>query len=292
MYDALIIGQGLAGSLLARTLWRRGWDLAVVDDGHGSSSSRVAAGLINPVTGQRLAKTPGVDWLLPAAEALYDRLETQLASGPLLHRMPMLRVFRSPLEVEAWDRRRADPGYRDYLGERLPPGDAGPGVIDPLGSGLQRRTGYLDTAALIDHLAEWLAREGRLHRLDLQPFDIRPRDGYVECGGLLAARAIFCEGHRAMDSPWFGWLPFQPARGDILTLEADVPLPGRILNAGRWLVPLGRGRFRFGATYFGSKGALQIPGYAEVLADHLEDGRSLPERVDVHRYADRASRPE
>jgi glycine/D-amino acid oxidase-like deaminating enzyme len=174
----------------------------------------------------------------------------------------------------------------------------------------------------------------------------------VECGGLLAARAILCQGHRAMDSPWFGWLPFQPAKGEILTLETDAPLPQAVLNAGRWLLPLVAGRFRFGATYdwttrdqepstggretllkdlpeiirlpdarlvahragvrpaaldnapivgphpehpnlwifngFGSKGALQIPGYAASLADHLEGGGALPKRVDVRRYADQA----
>ena len=283
--DALILGQGLAGTVLAWTLLQRGWDLAVVDDGHGSSSSRVAAGLINPVTGRRLVKTSDADRLLPAAEAFYDSLSRQLGTGPLLHPLPMWRLFRSQLEVEAWDRRCADPGYRAYLGERLPAGSLGRGVVDPLGSGLQRRTAYLDVPGLLDPSARAFSSQGRLTRADVQPFDIRPRDGYVECGGLLAARAILCQGHRAMDGPWFGWLPFQPAKGELLTLETDEALPQGALNAGRWLLPLGSGRFRFGATYdWTSRDQEPTPAGRATLLDDLPHVIQLPDaRLVAHR---------
>ena len=40
--DCLIIGQGLAGSLLAWTLLRRGDRVALIDDGHRSSASLAA----------------------------------------------------------------------------------------------------------------------------------------------------------------------------------------------------------------------------------------------------------
>ena len=43
--DFLIVGQGLAGSLLARELRRRGRTVHAVDDGWKSASSQVAAGL-------------------------------------------------------------------------------------------------------------------------------------------------------------------------------------------------------------------------------------------------------
>ena len=52
-YDYLIIGQGLAGSLLTWELLQRGCKIIVVDNGL-ENASKVAAGLINPVTGMRL----------------------------------------------------------------------------------------------------------------------------------------------------------------------------------------------------------------------------------------------
>jgi glycine/D-amino acid oxidase-like deaminating enzyme len=345
--DALILGQGIAGTLLAWTLLDRGWALAVLDDGHASSSSRVAAGLINPVTGRRFAKTPDVDQLLPAS---YGSLESRLGE-PLLHWAPMLRLFRSESESATVERRRLDSAYAPYLGERLAPGRAGAGIRDPLGSLVQQRTGYLSTTSLMDRTAERLREAGRLHLARIEADDFRVTHGFVECGALRAARVFFCQGYRAMDDPLWSWLPFQPAKGEILSLESGTPTPDYILNAGRWLLPLDGRRFRLGATYdwghldqeptehgretllhdlpglidlggarvlehragvrpgtldnapfigvhpshprlwifngFGSKGSLQVPGYAQALAQHLENGRDLPTRVSIERYAGR-----
>ena len=47
-FDTLILGQGLAGSALAWHLIEAGERVCVIDDGHCRSSTRVAAGLINP----------------------------------------------------------------------------------------------------------------------------------------------------------------------------------------------------------------------------------------------------
>ena len=72
-HDYLIIGQGLAGSLLAWELLQRGCKIMVIDNGL-ESASQVAAGLINPVTGMRLVKSAEVEHLLPSAMRCYEQL--------------------------------------------------------------------------------------------------------------------------------------------------------------------------------------------------------------------------
>ena len=74
MVDFLIVGQGLAGSLLAWELMQRGSKVLIVDSGM-PNASQVAAGLINPITGMRFVKTTDVDVLLPTAKAHYSNLE-------------------------------------------------------------------------------------------------------------------------------------------------------------------------------------------------------------------------
>jgi len=54
--DFLIIGQGLAGSLLAWTLLQQQQTVVLVDSQDPQGASQVAAGLVNPVVGQRLEK--------------------------------------------------------------------------------------------------------------------------------------------------------------------------------------------------------------------------------------------
>jgi len=72
--DFLIVGQGLAGSLLAKELLRRGRTVHVVDDRWKSSSSQVAAGLMTPLTGRRFTLTKDYPELFASAKARLTEL--------------------------------------------------------------------------------------------------------------------------------------------------------------------------------------------------------------------------
>ncbi len=246
--DTLIIGQGLAGSLLAWELIERGERVLVVDDGHQSAASTAAAGLLNPVTGQRLVKTSGVDDCLPLARERYRQLERVLGRTLLVEK-PMWRLFRSNQEQEAWERRHIDPGYAAYLGEHLLAAVLQPPFVAPLGGFEQTQTGYLDTNALLEGVRDHLLVSGHYCRQVLMWDDITVAENGIQFDGIDCQRAIFCEGYKARQNPWFDWLPFQPAKGEILTVEIDEPLPDAIINAGKWLMPRGGCTYRLGATY-------------------------------------------
>jgi len=62
---------------------------------------------------------------------------------------------------------------------------------------------------------------------------------------------IFCEGASALKNPWFSQLPFNLAKGEILSLKikGKHKLPDEIINCGKWLLPIGNNIFKAGATY-------------------------------------------
>jgi len=246
--DTLIIGQGLAGSLLAWELSHRGERLLVVDDEHASAASTAAAGLINPVTGQRIVKTVGVDACLPLAHERYRALEGILGRRLLVEK-PMWRLFRSEKEQAAWRKRMVDPDYTDYLGELLDHRELEPPFIAPLGGFTQLQTGYLDTNALLEGIREYLLETGRYRPQHIDYNILQLEEEGVLFDGIRCGRVIFCEGYKAMHNPWFNWLPFAPAKGEILSLRIEQPLPDVMINAGRWLMPRVNGEHRLGATY-------------------------------------------
>ena len=51
--EVLIVGQGLAGTWLGWWLYRSGISFKVIDQPNPDGASMRAAGLINPVTGQK-----------------------------------------------------------------------------------------------------------------------------------------------------------------------------------------------------------------------------------------------
>ena len=246
--DTLIVGQGLAGSLLAWELVHRDERILVVDDEHASASSMAAAGLINPVTGQRMVKTSGVDDYLPLAQQVYATLEKSFARRLLVEK-PMWRLLRSPKEQALWQRRKQDAEYEGYLGRWLDNKQLQPPFVAPLGGFEQHHTAYLDTAALLAALRDYLLETGRYRPRRMAYDELVVADGEVRYDGIRCGRVIFCEGYKAMHNPWFSWLPFTPAKGEILSLRFEQKLPDVMINAGRWLMPRGDGEYRLGATY-------------------------------------------
>lgn len=246
--DVLIVGQGLAGTLLSAALMARGVRVLVVDDGHRSSSTRMAAGLLNPVSGLRFTRLRQAECLIPEALRTYRALE-QRWEAEFYHAMPQLRIFRSEQQRADWFKRLRIPAYGGYLQAPLAPEEIPANLHAPHGAGLQLQTGYLDTAAFLDAGRRWLLQEDALFEgiFDWAALQLGAQD--ARWGELTARWVIGCEGYRGEDCPWFGWLPFRPCKGQILTLETSDPLPEWILNRGTWLLPVRAGRARIGATY-------------------------------------------
>ena len=76
--DILIVGQGVCGTFLSRELDQAGLSYLVMDDPRPFTASRIAAGIINPITGKRLVKTWIIDDLLPFALRAYQEAGTAL----------------------------------------------------------------------------------------------------------------------------------------------------------------------------------------------------------------------
>ncbi len=247
-FDTLIIGQGLAGSTLAWHLIDAGLRVGVVDDGHATAASRVAAGLINPLAGMRFSRRPELgDWL-GAADAWYTRLGADLGVT-LFHPLPMLRLFRSVEQQRFFDRLRADPAATGLLGERFGAADCPEPVAAPHGGFVQRRTGYVDLPLLLDQLRDWLRARDALIERPLDPAQLDVSDKQVRVADLSAERLVFCDGARLDGNPWFGDLPLARGKGQILDLRIEGWTPRHIINGAHWLIPLADGGIRFGATH-------------------------------------------
>ncbi|MEQ1637721.1 MAG: FAD-binding oxidoreductase [Methylococcales bacterium] len=243
--DYLIVGQGLAGSLLAWQLIRRNCKVIIVDTGQ-ENASQVAAGIINPITGLRFVKSDDIDVLLPSAIACYAELSGFFRQAFYIEK-PMLRIFRNAAEAKIALTRLNNPDYHTYLSTANATHEFN-NVSSPFGSMLQKQTGHLLTLASLKCLKDFFIAQDCYRRAVFNFTDLQTQPSLC-WQGLLPAHIIFCEGYHVARNPWFSWLPLQPVKGETLTLCNDTDLPNTMLNYGNWLLPLGNQQFRIGASF-------------------------------------------
>lgn len=246
--DFLIVGQGLAGSLLAMALLDAGKRVLMLDDGWRGASSLAASGVINPVSGQRLAKDPELEHLLPAALETYKALGKRFGAS-LIQSKALLRLVQSADELERLKMRRLDTSYQALLGPWVSPEALPPEVKAPLGGFYQQQVYLVDVALLLRLVRDFLQEQGLLIQEAFEPESLAFGPAGLRYGPHQASALVFCEGYRVGDNPWFAALPWQPAKGQSLVLEIPADLPDAILSAGKGLIPLGKGRYRLGSTY-------------------------------------------
>lgn len=245
-YDTIIAGQGLAGTTLAWHLHEAGQRVLMIDAGEPSTSSRIAAGLITPITGRNLALSWRCAEFLPVARAFYPRIEARTGRR-FFHERRAARLFVSQEEAGSWVRRSADPAYLAHL--TVP--QASP-LLDPeLGEadagGFEMHAAQLDVAAYLEASRAVLPCETMT--LDWRR-DITFGAGLIDVRGLQTRRLISCEGYGAAHNPYFDWLPMKGAKGEVLTVRFHRTVPARTLHRGIWIAPTAAPDvFRVGATY-------------------------------------------
>ena len=101
----LIIGGGLAGTSLAWRLHERGVPFMMVDRDEPQTSSKVAAGLITPITGMRLVLNWRIATLYPEAATFYQQLEQELGRR-FYHETAIVSLLLDDKAVEQWQKRQ------------------------------------------------------------------------------------------------------------------------------------------------------------------------------------------
>ncbi|MCB1228651.1 MAG: FAD-binding oxidoreductase [Verrucomicrobiae bacterium] len=251
--DTLIVGQGLAGSLLAWELLERGQRVLVVDRDEALTSSKVAAGIVTPITGKRLAPTWRGDEFWRYATAAYRRVETKCGQW-LFRPVPIARLLASEDEARRWEKKKAEAESERGPG-RLPAGavplEISEAVFHAERGGFEMpAAGWLDVPAFLEatrlHLLERLGYAIGTVNAD----DIDVVAGGVRWKNIKASHVIFCQGWEGNRNRFFDWVPFRSAKGQILDLECPAAMTEtRIVNRAGWLLPLGGRKFRAGATY-------------------------------------------
>lgn len=239
-FDYLIVGQGIAGTLLTHFLLKKGKKVLVTDKYNPSSASNVAAGICNPITGRRFVKTWKADLLLPFAELTYHELEKELGSK-FWYGVNILKLLSHTEEKELITTKSLDPDFSNYI---IPHSTSD--SIDFLEIS---HSGYVDMKKLLGIYREKLKQENRIIESHFKREDLSFNSDNIYWKDMPFNKVIFCEGYKAVNNPLFSWLPFMLAKGEVLTIYSRDLNQSKILIKDIFILPIGNDLYKVGSTY-------------------------------------------
>ncbi|HYC27220.1 MAG TPA: FAD-binding oxidoreductase, partial [Chitinophagaceae bacterium] len=243
--DYLIIGQGIAGTFMGWYLERAGASCAVIDESKSNTASKVAAGLINPVTGRRLVKSWMIDELLPFAWQAYKDIGDDL-NIDCIRQTSILNFFQAPDMQDAFNKKFQED--HSYLARGN--GDDWREFFDyPFSYGIIDPCYVADTNKLMTAYCEKLSAKGNLIDEKFDSTQLIIKQEGIQYKNIEAKKIIFCDGAAGFDNPWFAKLPYALNKGEALIVKVPGLPAEQVYKFGFILIPMDAAQSLF---WFGS----------------------------------------
>lgn len=254
MKSILIFGAGLAGTCLAQQFLRRGHVVTLIDSGE-NHSSKIAAGMVNPMVFRRMNKSWRLDEFLPEAKRFYQEIEQDL-NTTFYHPIVIRRFFSSQQEREMWQERSQEAAYFPYLEPTTEEDLQHEAATNLFGSGRVKQAFWIDAEKWTEQLNNYFAQKGVLKIEEFAAEEWQPEAKTYR--NITYDYVIFCLGSRQKSEATFGYLPVEQTKGQTLLIQSELLPSDESLNRKCFVLPIGNQRYKVGATYEWNNDSLEV----------------------------------
>lgn len=257
MSKVAVVGFGIAGAIMSKQLMDKGFDVHVFNEHQDESPSKVAAGIINPLSVSRKKPLWKAEEFAKSAWRFYAKWD-----NGFMHRTPMLLdVAEAKLQNEWAGSIAAELGFISW-------NDNNKAIFI-------NQSGWIDTELLISELSN-----GVNHFNSIRITDIKDLSSHYE-KVILATGKIENEDLGELFRPDI----FRPVLGDVLEIESDKTHPFKHLD-GLFIIPKSESKYILGSTYIHDfKQVEPDPARAKLLIEKAERQGINVTKVLNHRTA-------
>lgn len=249
--DIIIVGQGLAGSILAWTFIKEGYNICVVDQHRKNSASQISQGLMSPVVGLRMTLSWNFQEHDLAATTFYQEIEKKLSCS-LLYDLPNQRLFQSKSQSELLTKRLSQKYFPSSINATFCQKTDTDETKRPYGS-LITTGKRLDVPLFLSRIEHYLLQKKSLLQDSFSYDTLSTYNRQIKWNNKPILGVVFCEGYQYQSNPWFNWLPIDAIKGQLLILQdlnKNPFLSKHLIYKQSWLNPIISTRqFATGASF-------------------------------------------
>jgi len=251
MFDArfLVVGQGLAGTVLTDALLERGESVHIADQHIKGAASRAAAGIWNPLTARTLQESWRFSEFMPQSLRYYQKKCAERKISPP-RPLDLIKSLPNQHSLEHWNRTAETPGSSCKKSDGPPPSDyqdrlrIGPYCGWVQGAGQLNVPEFME-AARLEYIEMGIHQDAYFESHSIE----WKQNGGLKWNNKTYEYLILARGHQERFDDIFGWLPFNPAQGELLTItNTRLRIPFIVQSSG-FLLPVGAHRYLIGSTY-------------------------------------------
>jgi len=246
-FDYIVVGQGLAGTILTFRLKRMGKSVLVIDKHREITSSKVAPGAYNPMVLKRFTPCWMVDEQLSPLYEFISEFE-RLFKVEIHESIDLLRLFKSVQEQNLWMEKSEKMSLSSFMNPNFIT-NTNSQIVAPLGFGEVKHSGRVILSKMISTYRDFLLKDDALLDEDFDFTALSYSDTSVTYKSSTASKIVFCEGHRLSLNPLFNYLPLMRTKGELLTVRMKELNLKEHLKSSVSILPLGNDLYKVGATF-------------------------------------------
>ncbi len=289
--DYIIIGQGLCGTFLSWNLMRAKQKVLVIDQSIANSASKIASGVINPVTGRRIVRTWEIETLMPFAVEAYTTLGDELGVH-LITQCNMVDFYSTPQMKQAFEQRLTT--EKEYLRYPLNTNELFKYFNPSIGVGEINPCWLINLHAMLNGWRKKLIEQNGLlqEKFEISNCSISENE-VIYNAKIKAKKIIFCDGISGLNNPYFHLLPYSFNKGEVIFAEIKGLPTNHIYKQGIQIVPWKDNLFWIGSTYHWNYVNVDpTPEFYKKVTQQLSQWLKLPFKIIDHQAAERPANVE
>ncbi len=284
--DFIIVGQGIAGTLISFELMRHGKSVLVIDQLKSDSSSLIAGAVLNPVVFKGRKNDPERTGQIKIAVDVYEAISKQIQIS-FLKKTTLIRFADSAEELSAFRENISKAGVEKEMNSDISK-EIEKYFIDSQSSVSVSPVWKVDNGLLLSTWRKFLLQNQLLREEIFEYANCKISKEEVIYKDICSEKIIFCEGVGVKNNPFINSDSFIPNRGDVLILFIPGLQTEIIFQKEYRLIPMNDELFWLGSNYRWSFENLKPDAEWRINAEPLlKQWIKLPFKVEHHLVAER-----